>query len=219
MDLTASEQTTVLIVDDDPVTRTGVQHIIGALPGVRVLAAIPCRSPLAALDEHEPDIILVSAATASPDGTSSAFNDMLNHAGHHLVVSFGLAPGSYLNPELLSAGLSGVLPHQASPEDFGRAIQAVKAGYVYYPRKATREFLHHRAPIPYLSPREREVLDLLADGLSNQHIARSLGIKESTVKMYVTRLLHKLQVESRLQACLKARGLTNRWPAVAAQQA
>ncbi|MGW7417973.1 LuxR C-terminal-related transcriptional regulator [Streptomyces sp. NPDC054863] len=217
MNLTASEQTTILIVDDDPVTRMGVQHIVEALADVQVVAAIPCGSPLAALDEHEPDIVLVSAATASPDGTSSAFIEMLNYAGRHLVVSFGLGPDSCISPELISAGLSGVLPQKASPEDFGRAIQAVKAGYVYYPRKATEELLHHRAPFPFLSPREREVLDLVADGLSNQRIARSLGIKESTVKMYVTRLLDKLQVESRLQACLKARGLTNRWP-LAAQQ-
>lgn len=99
------------------------------------------------------------------------------------------------------------MPHNASPEDFERAIRAVGAGYFYYPREATERLLLYRATFPDLSPRERQVLDLLSDGLSNQRIAKDLGIKESTVKMYVTRLLGKLQVESRVQAALKDRGM------------
>lgn len=108
----------------------------------------------------------------SPSNCSSVLNDILHHTGKHLIVGFGKGFCSHLNPEMMIAGISGALPHNASPEDFERAIRAVGAGYFYYPRKATERLLLYRASFPDLSPRERQVLDLLSDGLSNQRIVK-----------------------------------------------
>ncbi|MFI9625313.1 response regulator transcription factor [Streptomyces sp. NPDC052042] len=207
MDLKNSKQITVVVVDDDPMARVGTHHVVNAFSGTQVVTTTPGGRALSTLEEHAPNLVLVGAGTASPDHNPSLFEQILR-SGHHAVLLFGITgPCFGLTPELVAAGLSGALLSNAAPEEFERAIRTVHAGYVCYPRAATDELVHRRVLFPDLSPREREVLDLLADGFSNRRIARALGVKEATIKVYVTRVLEKLNVESRLQACLRARGL------------
>jgi DNA-binding NarL/FixJ family response regulator len=111
----------------------------------------------------------------------------------------------------LSAGASGFLLKRTRPEDLIAAIHAVAAGDALLSPSVTRRVVDRmaRAPIPNgaldeLTPREREVLELIAAGLTNAEIARDLVIEESTVKTHVKRILQKLGLRDRVHAVILA---------------
>jgi DNA-binding NarL/FixJ family response regulator len=117
----------------------------------------------------------------------------------------------------LAAGARGYILKGASADEITAALRTVAAGGAVFgagvaSRLLARTPARLRASVPLpdddLTAREREVLDLLADGASNRHIARSLGISLKTVQNHVSRILDKLQAADRTQAVLRARGIT-----------
>lgn len=196
----------ILIVDNDPIRTQGILQLIEGLSYVDEVTVCTSADVYVAAGRTTPDIALLGPAPL-PDDDRTAFTRLHTLAEGGRFVTFGSSTRSRVTPHNMSAGLSGFLPSGATPGDFERALASVLAGFTYFPHDVTEELSQYRRRFPELSPREQEVLDELADGMSNHQIGRSLGIKEVTVKMYVTRILAKLRVESRLQACLKARGL------------
>ncbi|MFF8835986.1 LuxR C-terminal-related transcriptional regulator [Streptomyces sp. NPDC015130] len=197
----------VLVADDSPTRTLGLIQIVQRFSYVKTISTCTFDGLAEAVDRAAPDLVLLSTADAPEDDLTTV---LLPRPREHVVrfISVGRPARTRITPSSVSAGLHGFLPDTATPEDFNRALSAALAGFTYFPRDMTEELTGFRMRFPQLTPREQQVLDLLSDGMSNHRIASSLGIKEATVKMYVTHVLAKLEVESRLQACLKARGLT-----------
>src|SRR6187399_1958 len=133
--------------------------------------------------ERAPDVIVTDAPEASSNGTPA------------IVLS--------AEPPVLDGPVRGTLPPDASPEELAAALRAVEAGLmVFHPAHRVRTVLE--APTP-LTPRESEVLAMLAEGIGNKIIAGRLGISENTVKFHVSSIMEKLDAGSRTEAV--ARGL------------
>ncbi|MFE7552603.1 response regulator transcription factor [Streptomyces gardneri] len=198
----------VLVADDSPTRTLGLIQIVRGFSYVKTLSTCTVSDLAEAVDRLGPDLVLLSTADSPEEDVTAALRP---RAGDHAVrfISIGHPARTRISPSSVSAGLHGFLPDTATPEDFDRALAAALTGFTYFPRDMTEELTEYRMRFPQLTPREQQVLDLLSDGMSNHRIASSMGIKEATVKMYVTHVLAKLNVESRLQACLKARGLTS----------
>lgn len=196
----------VLVVDDHPMRTLGMVHIVDQLPYVAKVATSTASMLYSATARIRPDIILLGPVRL-PGAEQETLARLRHLTAGCRFITFDDSTHTRVNPPNISAGLCGFLPSAATPKDFDRAICAALTGFTYFPQAMAGELIHHRIQFPQLSPREQEVLDLLSGGLSNHRIAKTLGIKETTVKMYVTQVLAKLDVESRLQACLKARGL------------
>ncbi|WP_188269138.1 LuxR C-terminal-related transcriptional regulator [Streptomyces sp. CBMA291] len=193
-------------MDDSPTQTIGIQQIVTRFAYVTMINATSGPELYDAASASTPDIVLLGPARLPADAPTTLAR-LQELARGTRVIAFGRTLRPLMNPANISAGLHGFLPDGATPQDFDRAFSAALAGFTYFPRGMTEELSGLRVHFPQLTAREQEVLELLSEGLSNQRIARVLGLKETTVKMYVTSVLAKLQVENRLQACLKARGL------------
>ncbi|MEU9998324.1 response regulator transcription factor [Streptomyces sp. NPDC050848] len=198
----------VLVADDSPTRTLGIIQIVKEFSYVKTVSTCTFGGLAEAVGRTAPDLVLLGAADWPDCDLTTVVRPQ---AGAHAVrfISFGHPARTRITPSNVSAGLHGFLPSTATPEDFNRALSAALAGFTYFPRCMTEGLAEYRMRFPQLTPREQQVLDLLSEGMSNHRIASRLGIKEATVKMYVTQVLAKLKVESRLQACLKARGLAS----------
>lgn len=192
------------VVADSAVVRRGLADILGSSPELRVVGSAPldeARSlEVEALDvvvEDVPDDVAPEAALARvPAG----------------VPVLALVGRPERGRELVRSGAQGALRRDASSERLTAASLAVAAGLYAFDRETLAPFLAPAAPpvdLGTLTQREREVLELVASGLSNRAIGEALGVSEHTVKFHVRSLLDKLGAETRADAVARAarRGL------------
>ncbi len=207
----------VLLVDDHPLARRGIATLVQEAFGECVLRETATTADAIMISSaFLPHLVVLDLRLPHPPGpvqTCTAIKQR-NPDGHILIVT------AYAEIELLrqclAAGADGVLLKDAEPADLVMHLRQVAAGHRVIDAKVAQALaadlvgaLRGPGPQVVLSPREREVLDLLAQGCSNRQIANRLFIAETTVKGYVAALLDKLGVESRLQAVVVAvqRGL------------
>jgi DNA-binding NarL/FixJ family response regulator len=190
----------VLVVADGAVTAARLEAILRADPGRRVLLAAP--RPLDQLvDEHEPGlVVLASTATRA----ASLLAPVAPGARWPPIVLIVDDPRAVWTSATRRAGVRAVLERQAAPEAITAAVSAALAGLVtLHPdvfRAAPRAAVREGDAQPALTLREREILEMLAEGLSNQAIARRLRISRFTVKFHVASILAKLRAGSRTEA-------------------
>jgi DNA-binding NarL/FixJ family response regulator len=204
----------VLVADDQPLVRAGLRRIIDADPAVTVVGE--AEDGLGAVRQTEalrPDIVLMDVRMPVFDGIEATrrLTEAKNPARVIVLTTFGL--DEYVLAALRS-GASAFVLKEAPPEDILGAIHSVASGKaVIDPAvvQAVIDELARRPPraelaasIAELTPREREVLTLLARGLSNAEIAAELVVGEGTVKTHVARVLAKLDVRDRVQAVVLA---------------
>jgi DNA-binding NarL/FixJ family response regulator len=204
----------VLLADDQPLVRAGLRRIIDADPAVTVVGE--AEDGLAAVRQAEalrPDLVLMDVRMPVFDGIEATrrLTEAENPARVIVLTTFGL--DEYVLAALRS-GASAFVLKEAPPEDILGAIHSVASGKaVIDPAvvQAVIDELGRRPPraelaasIAELTPREREVLSLLARGLSNAEIAAELVVGEGTVKTHVARVLSKLDVRDRVQAVVFA---------------
>lgn len=201
--------TKVLIVDDHPVARRGLQALTEQALEVTGLAeAANGASAVSLAEAMEPDLIVLDLRI--PEENAAAIcKQLLRRAPRARVVVFTAFDDREEIRECLAAGAHGCLLKDTSEADVGDSLQRILAGEtVIDPRIAERMALEYtrmlRGETVQLTPREREVLRLLAEGLSNRAIAERLSLAESTVKGYVATLRQKLGAASRLQAVVQA---------------
>lgn len=206
--------TTVVVVEDEPLLRAGLRELLGAEADLVVVGtAGDGRGALEVLSSTEPDVALVDIRLPVLDGIELT-RQVTGHEGSPRVVLLTTFGSEEYLIEGLRAGASGFLLKSASPEQVIDAVRSVAAGgSVLAPavaglviERALRNDRHdrHRRVLPMLSPRELEVLRLLARGRSDKAIAHSLGIALPTAKSHVHRVLSKLDVSSRTQAAVAA---------------
>lgn len=212
----------VLVVADDPLARAGLATLLADQPGCAVVGQLdggPERAWDAELGVFRPDVVLWDLGwEPTPDGLrdpdgggleslAGALRESGAEEGWLAVVA--LLPDDSLAVDAWAAGARGVLPRDASPERLVAALIAVAQGIVSLdPAVSTpllpSESLPDNPPVEDLTPRELEVLQLLAEGLANKAIALELGISEHTVKFHVNAILSKLGAQSRTEAVVRA---------------
>ena len=187
-----------LIVDDHPVVRQGIRALLEReLPGVEVLDAA---TPQAALEESpdaRPDVVVIdpSPAGAEVERLVSELQRTLDSA----IVVFTGNGGARLLADALKAGVKGYVRKDSPPEDLVRAIQAASSGDFYVDPALSSTIVLEEGDRT-LTVRQREILQMLADGMQTDAVAKSLGLSTETVRTHTKRILAKLQADTRTQA-------------------
>ncbi len=214
----------VVVCDDQMLVRTGLVTIIGAQPDMEV--AGECADGRAAVDlarKERPDVVVMDVRMPVLDGIEAtrllAGSGVRDPVKVLVVTTFNLDEYVY---EALRAGASGFLLKDAPPDRLLHGIRTVASGAALLDPEVTRQLVGRYASRirpsedggdreVSLTPRELEVLRLIADGLSNGEIAAALVISQETVKTFVSRILSKLQLRDRVQAVVYAyrRGLVS----------
>ncbi|MFC8619763.1 response regulator [Micromonospora purpureochromogenes] len=203
----------VAVVDDHPVFRLGMTALLASTPGLEVVGeAADADGALRVADLHRPDVVVMDLHLGGRSGVEATREIVARHPGTGVLVVTMLDDDDWVFAAL-RAGARGYLLKGAAPAEVDRAVRAVANGEVLLgPVVAARavSFLAGArsgaaAPFPELTDREREVLDLVAQGLSNVIIARRLTLSPKTVRNHLSNVLTKLQVADRSQAIVRAR--------------
>jgi DNA-binding NarL/FixJ family response regulator len=204
----------VLLVDDDQLMRAGLRAVLSSDADIEVVGeAATGRAAVARVRALRPDLVLMDVRMPDLDGIAATREVLATSPDVKVVILTTFEDDDYIFGAL-SAGASGFLLKRTSPEELLAAIHTVAAGDSLLSPSVTRIVLERlaRQPAPQvagsavadLTPREREVLGLVARGLSNGEIAAALVIEESTVKTHVKRILGKLGLRDRIQAVIFA---------------
>jgi DNA-binding NarL/FixJ family response regulator len=205
----------VLLVDDDDLMRAGLRSILATDPDIEVVGeASGGRAALGEARSLAPHVVLMDVRMPDLDGIA-ATREVLSTAPDAKVVILTTFENDEYVFGALSAGASGFLLKRTSPEDLIGAIHTVVAGDALLSPSVTRTVIDRaaRQPTPAtdaaqvlerLTPRERDVLELVARGLSNAEIAEALVVEETTVKTHVKHVLGKLRLRDRVQAVIFA---------------
>ncbi|MEK2488144.1 response regulator transcription factor [Kitasatospora purpeofusca] len=207
----------VLLVDDQPLVRRGLSLILSPDPSVEVVGEAEDGEQAVALAHRlRPDVVVMDIRMPVLDGVG-ATEELSRTLPDCKVLALSTFDMDEYVVAALRAGAHGFLPKDVSPEDLGAAIRTVHAGEaVVAPRLLSRLISTYvRAPLDTppppaaavtgeLTPREVEVWRLMATGLDNTGIARSMDISHSTVKNHITSIFGKLDVRDRAQAVIAA---------------
>jgi len=209
--------TTVLLCDDQALVRVGLRKILDAEPEITVVGeAADGEDAIAEARRQRPDLVLMDIRMPVLDGIEATRRIVRAQPATRVMIltTFGLDEYVY---EALRAGASGFMLKDAPPEEIAAAVRIVAAGEALLAPAVTRaviEELARREPPPpplrrpvalaELTPREREVFELLARGHSNAEICEQLVVSEATTKTHVARILQKLGLRDRIQAVIYA---------------
>jgi DNA-binding NarL/FixJ family response regulator len=205
----------VLIVDDDHLMRAGLRGVLSSDAGIEVVGeAGDGRDAIYRARLLNPDVVLMDVRMPDLDGISATRELIAAAPEMRVVVLTTFEQDDYIFGAL-SAGASGFLLKRSKPEELLTAIHTVAGGEALLSPSVTSRVIERMAQDPTPDPerdarlddltaREREVLELIARGLSNAEIADALVIEASTVKTHVKNILAKLDVRDRLQAVIFA---------------
>ncbi|MGW1590073.1 response regulator [Streptomyces sp. NPDC002386] len=203
----------VLVVDDEALIRTGFQHILDAADDIEVVAAVPGGQALAALRETGPDVVLLDIRMPDVDGLTvlAEIRRLPRPPVVAMLTTFDM--DEYVETALRS-GAAGFLLKDTDPEELPFLVRALADGGTVLSSKVTRTVVDGflgagsqeaaARTIERLTERERHVLLLVAEGLSNGDIASRMHLSTGTVKDHVSAILTKLEVGGRVQAALLA---------------
>ncbi|MFI1181899.1 response regulator [Streptomyces sp. NPDC020799] len=196
--------------------RAGVRAILGADPGIEVVAeAADGREAVEAAQAHRPDVALLDIRMPRLDGLAACEEIRRTTPGTAVAILTTFSEDAYVS-RALGGGATGFLLKSGDPYELMAGVRAVADGGAYLSPKVARHVIAElggerlmrgaaaRARTAGLTAREREVLALLGEGLSNAGIARRLHLVEGTVKGYVSAVLDRLEVGNRVQAAIIA---------------
>ena len=205
----------VLLVDDDDLMRAGIRAVLSSDETIEVIGeAADGRAGVERAIALRPDVVLMDVRMPGLDGIAALRELLAVSPDARVVILTTFEQDDYIFGAL-SAGASGFLLKRTRPEELITAIHTVAAGDSLLSPSVTRTVIDRMAqhPVPEassqrrldeLTPREREVLELIARGLSNGQIAAALVVEESTVKTHVKHILRKLRLRDRVHAVIFA---------------
>jgi len=201
------------VVDDEALIRTGFQHILDAADGIETVGAVSGGQALQAVRELRPDIVLLDIRMPDVDGLTVLAGIRQMPAPPVVAMLTTFDTDEYVSAAL-RAGAAGFLLKDTDPEQLGHLVRTLATGDTVLSSKVTRTvvdgFLDGGADesaaraVARLTEREREVLILLAEGLSNGDIGGRMFLSAGTVKDHVSAILTKLRVDNRVRAALVA---------------
>ncbi|MFW5418141.1 response regulator transcription factor [Nocardiopsis sp. CNT-189] len=206
----------VLLADDEPLVRAGVATILRTDPGIEVVAeAGDGRSAVELALSHRPDVVLLDVRMPVLDGLGAAAE--LRRAAPDIAVAMltTFDEDAYV-ARALEEGASGFLLKAADPRELVLGVRAAAEGAAYLSPRVARRVIGElrggrmsrgdaaRERVAALTPRERDVLALVGEGLSNQAVAERLFLAEGTVKAHVSSVLQSLGADNRVQAAIIA---------------
>ncbi|MFJ1703723.1 response regulator [Kitasatospora sp. NPDC088346] len=208
----------VLVADDEPLIRAGIRLILGSAEDIEVVAeAADGRQALELARTHAVDVVLLDIQMPVLDGLSALAELPRAAPGTRALIltTFGERENVL---RAVSAGGAGFLLKDTAPAELIQAVRAAATGHAFLSPAATRHIVDSlaagpagargeaaRARLAVLTERERQVVELLGEGLSNADAGARLHMSEATVKTYVSRILAKLHCDNRVQAALLAR--------------
>lgn len=197
----------VLIVDDHAIVREGLRAFLQLQPDIEVVGeADGGDAAVLEASRVEPDVVLMDLLM--PDGSGIEAIRRLREAqpGSRVLVLTSYIDDAQVF-SAIQAGAAGYQLKDIQPDDLAQAIRDVHSGRPALHSEAQARLMHRAVEPPAgttLTPRERDVLKLLAEGFANKEIARRLFVSEKTVKTHVSSILQKLGVQDRTQAALAA---------------
>lgn len=197
----------VLVVDDHPMLRSGLAELLEQADGIKLVGLAPDGDAGIELAlGQDPDVVLMDIEMPGVGGIEATARIRAARPETQVVVLTSFSDRTRIL-EALDAGAAGYLLKDAEPDELLRGIRAAAAGDAPLAARAASELLAERReahPATELTPREREVLLMVAEGLPNKLIARRLEITEGTVKAHLTRIFERIGVTDRTQAALWA---------------
>jgi DNA-binding NarL/FixJ family response regulator len=205
----STEPIRVVVADDHPLFREGVVTSLRSNPDIEVVGqAQDAAGALRVVREELPDLVLLDVTM--PGGGVSAAAQIASACPATRIVMLTVSEDEDDLLSAMKAGASGYVLKGVSASDLARVVRSVSGGEVYVAPSLAFGLLREMSapppndPLAELSVRERQVLELVANGMSNQEIGLKLGLAEKTIKHYMTNILTKLQVRSRVEAALLA---------------
>ena len=208
----------LMLVDDHEVVRTGLKTFLNSQPGFEVIAEASSGSEAIKKGlETRPDIIIMDIAMADGDGLE-ATRSLKTVWPETIILALTVHEDKYYFMEMLAAGAAGYLTKQSAADELVQAIQTVAQGHIYLQPALARWLLEDYqrlsdlagknpltspavGPVPVglnvLSERERQVLELLARGMTNKEIGLQLGLSPKTIARHRERIMGKLDLHSR----------------------
>jgi len=205
---------TVAIVDDNRLVREALSEMLGRLADVRVVAAGVADA--AFMDATQPDVLLLDVGLRDEDSLSVAAS-LTKRSPRTKIVVMDLIPMNDDIVQFVNAGVSGFVLKDATFDEFVATIRSVAAGDKVLPPRMTESLFsqiargaldqnhEHVLEDVRMTRREREVIELIGEGLSNKEIAQRLNIAAHTVKSHVRNVMEKLALHTRLQIAAYAR--------------
>jgi DNA-binding NarL/FixJ family response regulator len=222
--------TRVLIADDDDLMRAGLAELLSGDPSIEIVGeASTGREAVERARRLGPDVVLMDIRMPDLDGIAATGELTRALADTKVLILTTFEQDDYVFGAL-RAGASGFLVKRTRPEQLIAAVHTIAAGDSLLSPSVTRRVIDRAAQQPTpgladqaklneLTPREREVLDLVARGLSNPEIATALVVEESTIRTHVKRILMKLGLRDRVQLVIFAYETGVNRPAAAANAA
>jgi two-component system, NarL family, response regulator len=189
----------ILVAEDHLIARVGVTGVINMQPDMTVVAeAVDGQQAVALFCKHQPDVTLLDVRMPKMSGLEAAAA-ILAESPHARLIALTSYGGDEDIRRAVEAGVQAFLTKDVLRDDLVKAIHAVHAGKTFLPHKLAARLAAQRQR-PNLSPREVEVLKLVARGLGNKQIAYELHIAEDTAKNHVKSIFGKLGAQDRTQA-------------------
>jgi two-component system, NarL family, nitrate/nitrite response regulator NarL len=193
----------VLLVGDDPLARGGLAYLLASEPGIVVVAQAEPQTAAAAVERDDPEAAVWDLGPDPP-----GWLERLGDLGESGPPAIALLLDEGAAAEALAAGARGLLFRDVEAGRLAAALRALAGGLLVFDDALLPPLVRPRparepAPAP-LTPRETEVLQLLAQGLSNRRIAERLGISEHTAKFHVNSIVGKLGAQTRTDAAIRA---------------
>ena len=191
---------TVLLADDHEVVREGLRLALLRSPQIRVVGeAADGETAIALTERRRPDVVVMDLRMPGMDGIE-ATEEIMRRVPEAKVLIFTAYSERALLQRGLESGARGYILKEAPHETLLRAIEKVAAGETFVDPALMSALTQSRGGTDVLTAREREILQLLADGMSNADVAAQLFISQETVKSHVRHILTKLEADTRTQA-------------------
>lgn len=202
----------IMVADDHAGFRAGLRALLATAEGMEITAeAATGEQAVALVTSVQPDVVLMDLAMPGMGGVAAIERIVRDHP-HVRVIALTMAGDDASVAAAIRAGARGYLVEGARKAEIVRAVQAVADGEAIFGAAVAARLAAHFAaperaapPFPELTPREREILTLMAARLSNQQIADRLGLSQKTVRNHVSLILGKLRVADRAEAIALAR--------------
>ncbi|MCC5579607.1 response regulator transcription factor [Microtetraspora sp. AC03309] len=202
----------IIVVEDHPIFADGLLALFRDLPEVEVVGvAATAEAAIELVERNAPDVILMDLQLPGMSGVEATARIRARHPAVAVLALTMLSDDETIIAAV-RAGARGYLLKEAPPTEIIRSLQAVAAGQVVFGSSAGSRVLAALSaetvrprPLPELTDREREVLDLVAAGLTNHAIAQRLFLSEKTIRNHVSNIFAKLGVSGRAEAVARAR--------------